>query len=95
MSPQCGLLNMVWKLHLNLTFTTQQSKYGGRWRFTIRTELEEKKMDKWLEEWLEMIDFEMAEPVKEEPKKRRFSLRNLLLIGSARSRAALEFLPRR
>ena len=52
-------------------------------------------MDEWLEEWLEMIDFEMDEPVKEEPKKRRFSLRNLLQIGLAQSRAALEFLPRR
>ncbi len=52
-------------------------------------------MDKWLEEWLETIDFEMDEPVNEKPKRRRFSLGNLLLLGSAQSRAALEFLPRR
>jgi hypothetical protein len=86
---------MVWKLHLNLTFTTQQSKYGRQLRFTICTELEGVgTMDNWLEEWIEMIDFEMDEQQQPASKKRKFSLRNIMLKGTAQTRAALEFLPR-
>ena len=52
-------------------------------------------MDNWLEEWIEMIDFEMDEQQQPASKKRKFSLRNIMLKGTAQTRAALEFLPRR
>ncbi|MEE3082859.1 MAG: hypothetical protein VX320_02060 [Candidatus Thermoplasmatota archaeon] len=68
---------MVWILHLDLNFTTFQSKYEWLQQFTNYTGSD--MMDAWLEEWLETLSAEWDEEEKKE-KNRASAVRRFLQI---------------
>ena len=59
----------MWIIHLDLNFTTFQSKYYGVQQFTNYTGVI--MMDAWLEEWLDTLSAEWDR--EEEKEKRRAS----------------------
>ncbi len=68
---------MVWILHLDLNFTTFQSKYKQPQKFTNYTGCD--MMDAWLEEWLNTLSEEWDEEEKKE-KNRASAVRRFLQI---------------